>query len=125
MNAAFRTATQGPASREFFELAPGRERPRIAASTVSELVFVLRGAVVGKTRAETVQALSAAFLLPAEFDDIGVLLRAMDLYRDDHPDCDDCLVAAYALERGDGRVLSFDRALDRIPRVTRIEPAGA
>lgn len=96
--------------------------PLIAASTLSEAVFVLLGRTYLFARSGVAEFIQALLEAPLRFPERGVIERALSLYRDVHNDWDDCLVAAYALERGDGSVISFDRGLDRIPGLTRIEP---
>lgn len=96
----------------------------VAASTVSETVFVLRGKVYTFDRSRIVTFLEALLMLPLRIADRAVIQRAMTIYRDHHDDWDDCLLAAYALERGDGSVISFDRGLDRIPGLRRLEPGA-
>lgn len=90
--------------------------------TISEVVFVLRGRVYQRSHEEITAALEALLSLPISIVDRDVVTRAMGIFRDHHDDWNDSLLAAYALLRGSGRVVSFDRGLARIPGVTRIEP---
>lgn len=115
---------QSPRTHIWFELPPD-QRPRlvVAASTLSEVIFVLAGQRLKFTRNEIVVALERIMEMPIEFDDAAVVNRAIELYRTVHDDWDDCFVAAYALEHNDGVVFSFDAGFDRIPGVTRIEPS--
>lgn len=112
------------AARDWFAGIPPDSRPRVAAATASEVVFVLTGPRIARDRERTVSLVRTMLRFPVDFDDRDVLLRVLDLYARVHPDWDDCLVAAYALERTDGIVHSFGRSLDRIPGVTRIEPVA-
>lgn len=90
---------------------------------MSEAVFVLKGRTYSFTRSDIVAFLESLNGLPVRIADRAVITRAVALYRDIHDDWDDCLVAAYALEQGDGTIISFDRGLDRIPGLTRIDPS--
>ncbi|HET7737927.1 MAG TPA: PIN domain-containing protein [Tepidiformaceae bacterium] len=101
----------------------GREA-YVAAATISEVVFVLRGQVYRRTREQISHALNEILWISAfAVGDAQVVRRAVTLYRDHHDDWDDCLVAAYALEHAGGRVASFDKGLDGIPGLTRAAPA--
>lgn len=59
---------------------------------------------------------------PFEVPDHKVIALAARFFREVHDDWDDCLLAAFAIEEDDGSVISFDRGLDRIPGIRRIEP---
>jgi predicted nucleic acid-binding protein len=94
----------------------------VASSTVSETIFVLRGKNYEFDRVRIVAFLEGLLALPVRIVERPIIERAVGLYRDVHSDWDDCLLAACALERSNGRLVSFDRGLDRIPGLTRIEP---
>ena len=114
---------QSPRTHQWFD-GPHEQLPRlvVAASTISEVVFTLGGPRLKYVRDEILVALDRILEMPVEFDEPSVIRTAIELYRTVHDDWDDCLVAAYALERSGGVVFSFDRGLDRIPGITRIEP---
>lgn len=93
----------------------------VSTSTVSELVFVLRGQTYRRDRAAIAATLgdllnNDVFL----FADRNSVANAVSLFRDHHSDWDDCMVAAYALEHAGGNVASFDRGMDRIPGIMRV-----
>lgn len=116
---------QADSAEAYLRGAPGRGfELAVTTTTVSEFAFVLGGAMLGYSRQEVAGALQALLELPFRFQDLPVIALAVDLYRDHHPDWDDCLLAAYAIERADGRVVSFDRGLDRIPGLSRQAPAS-
>lgn len=94
----------------------------LTPATLSEIVFVLLGVVYRRSRVEVSGAVDAILELPIEIEDRAVVETAVSLFRDHHPGWSDCLIAAYAIERAEGRLLSYDRALSRIPGLTRIEP---
>ncbi len=115
---------QSPAARAYFRAAAsGKARPFISASTISELVYVLGGPRLRFERARLAEAVEAVLDLDAVVSDRSVVARACALLRTAHPDWDDCLLAAYAIERAEGRLVSFDRGLDRIPGLRREAPA--
>jgi predicted nucleic-acid-binding protein len=57
--------------------------------------------------------------------DRDVLLRAVEVYELDRLDFAEAYLVACAESTGIGRVASFDRAIDRISTVQRVEPAAS
>jgi predicted nucleic acid-binding protein len=55
--------------------------------------------------------------------DPGMLLRALEVYEVERLDFADAYLVAVAETTGVGRVASFDRAIDRVGTVERVEPA--
>ena len=102
----------------FLRDAEGLELPAIV---VAELVYVL-ASVYELDRARTAAMVRAVLAHPpiraVEEDQ---LLRAIELYETRGVHYAEAYLAAVA-ERSDGRVASFDRDLDRVPSVTRVEP---
>lgn len=88
---------------------------------VAELVYVMES-VYEQTRAQ-VAALVRSVLAhpPVQAFEEPVLLRAIELYETARVHFAEAYLAAIA-ERGDGLVASFDRDLDRIDGITRVEP---
>lgn len=128
-NVLLRAATKDPADQAsaveaMLQEAALRRGPAldVASSTVSETIFVLRGKNYEFDRVRIVAFLEGLLALPVRVVERSIIERAVGLYRDVHSDWDDCLLAAYAIERSNGRLVSFDRGLDRIPGLTRIEP---
>lgn len=108
---------------EFLRLPEAvRGTVELRTTTLSEAVYVLGSSHEGYSREEIAQALETVLALPLRVMDEDVVRTALELYRDVHSDWDDCVVTAYALQRNGGRLLSYDRALSRIPGLTRIEP---
>jgi predicted nucleic acid-binding protein len=56
--------------------------------------------------------------------DPALLLRAIEVYETDRLDFAEAYLVASAETTGVGRVVSFDRRLDRIDTVERVEPRG-
>jgi len=103
---------------------PERDRKTlvVAPTTVSEIAFLLSGRRVHYPPSEVARALHLLLSLPLRFLDRDVVERALELYETVHPDWDDCMVAAYALERADSDVLTYDRGFNRISGLSRSEP---
>ena len=56
--------------------------------------------------------------------DADLLLRAIEIYEVDRLDLADAYLVASAERTGVRDIVSFDRSIDRIPTVRRIEPAA-
>jgi predicted nucleic acid-binding protein len=54
--------------------------------------------------------------------DSALLLRAVEVYETDRVDFAEAYLAASAESTGVGRIASFDRSLDRVRSIERIEP---
>lgn len=120
----------GPASDR--RPAGDGERPTAFLREASELY--LADIVV----AETIYVLESFYELPREqvattirsllaFDSIAVvdrdvLLRAVEVYEADRLDFAEAYLVACAESTGIGRVVSFDRTIDRVATIERIEP---
>lgn len=57
--------------------------------------------------------------------DPALLLRAVEVYETDRLDFAEAYLVACAETTGMGRIVSFDRAIDRVDTVERIEPPDA
>ena len=94
----------------------------LADLVVAELVYVLESFYeVGREQvAELVRAVlgfSAAVVL-----DSALLLRAVEVYEVDRLDFAEAYLVASAEASGVGVIASFDRTIDRVPSIERIEP---
>ena len=75
-------------------------------------------------RAQVAEALRAALAFPAiRVVDAELLLRAVEVYDTHRLDFADAFLVACAERTGVGEVASFDRGIDRVPTVRRVEPA--
>ena len=54
--------------------------------------------------------------------DVGLLLRAVEVYEVHRIDFSDAYLVALAESTGVDDIASFDRAIDRVPTINRIEP---
>lgn len=97
------------------------EALELPALIAAELVYVVE-CVYEQTRPQ-VAALVRAVLAhpPVQAAEETVLLRAIELYETARVHFAEAYLATMA-ERSDGLVASFDRDLDRIGSITRVEP---
>jgi predicted nucleic-acid-binding protein len=94
----------------------------LADLVVAELVYVLES-FYEQPRERVAELVRAVIGFPAvRVVDEPVLLRALEVYELDRLDFAEAYRAACAEATGVGRVVSFDRALDRLSSVERVEP---
>lgn len=97
------------------------ERLELPDLIVAELVYVLES-VYARPRSEVAAVARAVLAMAAvEVADERLLLRAVELYETHRIDFAEAYLAAQA-EAGDGLVASFDRGLDRVSGIQRVEP---
>jgi predicted nucleic acid-binding protein len=114
---------QHDAAAEYLRAAMGSGRRLVMIpETVSEIVFVLARKPYEYNRAELVEALESVLAFPLFFMDRAILERALEYFRRFHDEWDDCLLSAYAATHAEGRLVSYDKKISRIPGITRIEP---
>ena len=100
----------------------GAEQLRLVDLVVAETVYVLRS-VYDAPRDQIAALLRAVITYPSVVvDDVGMLLRTLALYQVERLDFADAYLVAVAESTGIGAVASFDRTIDRVGTVTRIEP---
>lgn len=102
-------------------LASG-ERLLLSDLVLAECVYVLESFYeVG--RARVAELMRAAMALPAiAVVDASVLLRSLEVYEIERLDFAEAYLVASAEATGVGAILSFDRSIDRVETVLRIEP---
>jgi len=77
-------------------------------------------------RAQTAEAMRSLIAFePIVCVDPALLLRAVEVYETDRIDFAEAYLVACAETTGVGRVASFDRSIDRVETVERIEPPPA
>lgn len=98
------------------------DRLLLADVVLAECVYVLESFY--EVQRDRVPALMrSALALPAiEPVDPALLLRALELYELDRLDFAEAYLAAHAEMSGVGNIVSFDRSIDRLHSVTRLEP---
>ena len=89
---------------------------------VAEIVYVLES-FCQKTR-EQVAGLVAAVVSSSRFrvQNRSLLIRSLEIYLDHKIDFTEAYLVATAEQAGINEVASFDRAIDRVPTITRVEP---
>jgi predicted nucleic-acid-binding protein len=103
----------------------GATRLLLADLVVAETVFVLES-VYDVDRSRVAELMRTVLGFPAiRVVDAQLLLRALEIYELDHFHFVEAYLAACAEDSGVGAVLSFDREIDRLASVERIEPGGA
>lgn len=100
----------------------GAEQLMLADLVVAELVYVLES-VYRVTRARVAELVRAVLgFAPVYSANPDRLRRALDVYEYDRLDFAEAYLVAYAEESGLRTIASFDRAIDRVASVQRIEP---
>jgi len=94
----------------------------LADLILAECVYVLES-FYEVERARIAELMRAAIALPSiEVIDARLLLRSLELYEIDRLDFAEAYLVASAEATGVRAVLSFDRAIDKVTTVERIEP---
>ena len=94
----------------------------LADLIVAECVYVLES-FYEVERERVAELMRAAIALPSiKTIDRTALLRALEVYEVDRLDFAEAYLVAQAEATGVGKVLSFDRTIDRINTVNRQEP---
>lgn len=89
---------------------------------LAEVVYVLES-FYERPRSDAARAARSLIALPAiAVVDHDLLLRSIEIYEGERLDFADAYLAAAAELWGSGRVASFDRGLDRLGSVERVEP---
>lgn len=123
-NALVRHLTGDPPAMAKRATAFLRERSELLLTdlVVAETIYVLESfyVVAREQIATTIRSLLA-------FDSISVvdrdvLLRAVEVYQIDRLDFAEAYLVACAESTGIGRIVSFDRSIDRVSTIQRIEP---
>lgn len=100
----------------------GEEQLLLTDLVLAECVYVLESFYeVERVRIATLMR-SAIALVSVEVLDASVLLRALEVYELHRLDFAEAYLVANAESTGVRRVLSFDRTIDRVQSVSRIEP---
>ena len=95
----------------------------LADLVVAELVYVLES-FYEVTRGEIADLVRAVLAFPSIVVlDLDLLVRAVEIYEVHGLDFADAYLVASAETSGVGAVASFDRAIDKVGTVSRVEPA--
>jgi predicted nucleic acid-binding protein len=97
----------------------------LADLIVAEVAYVLES-FYETPRAQVAESLRALVAYPAiRVTDSELLLRTIELYETQRLDFAEAYLVAIAERTGVTQILSFDRAIDRVVTVRRIEPGEA
>ena len=89
---------------------------------VAETVYVLES-FYGAPRDQVAQAMRSLLAFDSVVCvDPALLLRAIEVYETDRIDFAEAYLVACAESTGVGRIASFDRSLDRVATIERVEP---
>ena len=89
---------------------------------LAEVAYVLES-FYETPRVQVAETLRAVLAFPAiRVVDEELLLRTVEVYEAHRLDCGDAYLVASAERTGVGEVASFDRAIDRVGTVRRVEP---
>lgn len=104
------------------ELLATASRLDLCDVVVAETAYVLQS-VYGAARGDVVAAMRATLAFPSiEVESRALLLRTFDVYEHHGLDFADAYLVATAEASGVRHIASFDRSLDRVETVTRVEP---
>jgi predicted nucleic acid-binding protein len=108
-------------ARRATALLAGDDELVLSDLVMAELVYVLES-YYERPRDEVGNAARALLALPSVASDHELLLRAVELYEAERLDFAGAYLCAAAEISGIGVVASFDRRIDRVPSVRRLEP---
>lgn len=98
------------------------DRLLLSDLVLAECVYVLES-YYEVERDRVAELMRSALALPAiDAVDPSTLLRALEIYELDRLDFAEAYLVAQAEASGVGRIISFDRSIDRIASVVRTEP---
>ncbi|MBA3309340.1 MAG: type II toxin-antitoxin system VapC family toxin [Nocardioidaceae bacterium] len=96
----------------------------LADLVVAETVYVLES-FYEAPRAQVAEAIRSLLALSSTVVvDENLLLRTLEVYETDGLDFAEAYLVACAESTGVGRVASFDRSIDRVQTVERVEPSS-
>ena len=100
----------------------GDEQLLLSDLVMAECVYVLESFYeVG--RSQVAAHMRAAIALPSiAVIDASVLLRSLEVYEVERLDFAEAYLVANAEATGVARIISFDRSIDRVDTVSRVEP---
>ncbi len=100
----------------------GDEQLLLSDLVLAECVYVLESFYEVERARVAMLMRSAIALASIEVVDASLLLRALEVYELHRLDFAEAYLAANAEVTGVRRVLSFDRTIDRVQSVSRVEP---
>lgn len=115
------------AQQLFNRVARGEERVALLEVTVAEVVFVLGSKALYAMSHQDIADRLRALLTHrnVQMSHKGRCLHALDLFAEHQSlSFGDAMICAAALDEDEAEVYSYDRGFDRVPGVTRLEPAA-
>lgn len=110
------------ASVLFDDVAAGQTTIIVEDIVLAEVVWTLRSYYHVEKRDIADQLASLIADVHVQNLDKPSLALALSIYRQHNLGFADALLAARALTHGDAELISFDRGIDRVPGITRVEP---
>jgi len=107
-------------ARKATTLLGGQDELVLSDLVMAEIVYVLES-FYERPRDEMADAARALLALPSVASDHELLMRAIELYERERLDFADAYVCATAEITGIGVVASFDRRIDKVASVRRLE----
>ena len=100
----------------------GESELLVADLIVAETIYVLES-FCEVARPEISEAMRALIVMESvSVVDAPLLLRAVEIYEDDRLDFAEAYLIASAESTGVMQIASFDRSIDRVKSITRVEP---
>ena len=93
----------------------------LADLVVAETIYVLES-FYETPRAQVAQAIRSLLAFDAIVVDPALVLRAVEVYETARIDFAEAYLVACAESTGVGEIASFDRSIDRVSTVSRVEP---
>jgi len=93
----------------------------LADLVVAETIYVLES-FYEPPRAQVAQAIRSLLAFDAIVVDPALVLRAVEVYETARIDFAEAYLVACAESTGVGEIASFDRSIDRVSTVSRVEP---
>ncbi len=106
----------------FDEARNGKISLSIIPITVAEVVWVL-GSFYGYSKQQIAETMTQFLMCEGlEVENLDLLIEALSLYHEKNLDFADAVLATTALRKGPKVVYSFDRHLNRVDGLKRLEP---
>jgi predicted nucleic acid-binding protein len=127
-NVILRYLTKDPAPmakaalKTFTDAKNGEVSLLIIPIVVAEVVWVLES-FYGYSKNRIAETMTQFLLCDGlEVESLDLLIETLSLYREKNLDFADALLATTALRKGPKIIYSFDRDMNRIDNITRLEP---
>ena len=116
------TGTPAEAAAASARLLASGETLHLPDLILAEVIYVLQSAYAMPRERVARQALGVLSTGAVRVEDPALLQRAIEVYETYRLDFADAYLVASAEATGIGRIASFDRGIDRVQSVERVEP---